>query len=365
MANTWAQFKSNVLARMSDVPQTDDLYGMACGMYVKYYLCREVDHDLTLAQSYYTQYRDLRRKLLGYQTTLIPGSTLDPVVRVYLPVDTNRQGVQTLITQLIKNAYQEMNGLNPFLDKTLREAVVDIQTLIPAYRVTSTTDYGVNDLVVVGGLSRGQLPTGAQLYEGYLLQENVALAENVPYQIGQFIASNGRTYMVLQSGLLPTGTLGAGLQTTDGSVEVLGGCTFTFQYFEPFLRSRCKQYDWHQRYDFNWIKLNCQSKRLPSAIMIDLDTYSFYVWPQVTSTDSLTYQITWTAPTISTNIQDAQLVPFDDEVESTVAEFLWLKYYSTIDKDSAQAKLHGMQYNDQRGKLFAEGAAKLRVMDTK
>lgn len=349
---------------MSDLPGTDEMLTMACGLYVKSWLAKEVDHDILMSKSYMDQYKDMKRRLLGYQTTLVPGSTLDPIVRVYLPTDSDRQGIQPLLTQLIANAYQDVQGTFTFIEKALREAVVDVQCLVPQYRITQTTLYQLADVTAVGGLTRGQMPMGAQFYEAYLLEAVPALAENTPYQIGEYVSSNGRTYMVLSGGLLPTGTLGAGLQSTNGAVEALGGTTFVFRYFEPCIRSRCRQYDWHQRYEFNRLPTGCKTRRQPSSVMIDNDGYTFYTWPQVTSTNNLTYQMTWTNPTVF-NFQDADLVPFDDDVEACVAEFVWAKYYNSVEQDRLQSQTHGQLYANMLRALYAEARNKNRIVDTK
>lgn len=361
MGNTYVQFQNNVLDRMSEVPATDDQFGMACALYVKSFLSREVDHDLLMAKSYMDSYKSLRRRLLGYQTTLTPGTSLDPVVRTYLPVDNTRQGVQTLITQLILNSYQDAQGLGPFLQRAFQEAVIDIQTLIPCYRVTETTSYDTATTSNVGGLSRGQLPFSAQIYEAYYLYMVPALAELTPYLPGAEVSSNGRTYMVLQGGELSTGTLGSGLQTTDGSVEALGGVTFVFRYFEPYLRSYMKQLDWHERYELDKLKTGSKSRRYPAYIAIDPDSFSFYAWPQLDANH--VYQLNWTAPTVF-GFQNTDIVPFDSNVEAAVAEYIWAKYYMTVDQDANQAAKHGATYGVMRSKLYAECMAKRRVMYT-
>lgn len=373
MAITWAQFKTNVLARMQDIVPSDSFFTEACAQYCKSYLSREVDHDILMAKSYDDRYKMLRRRLFGYQTTLVPGSTLDPLVRTYLPVDTTRQGIQPLLTQLINNAYLDLTGLYTFVDKAFREAAIDIQTYIPCYKITQTTTYGTADTVQVGGLARGQMPMGAQFYEGYFIQSLQVLAENVTYDIGDYVVSNGRTYMVLQSGLIGTGLLGSGLQTTDGSVEALGGATFAFQFYDTVLRSFMKQCDWHQRYEFDKIKNNHATRRLPSAIMIDQDTNSFYGWPNLDPAQvapdpdgfvpTFSYQITWTSPTVF-NFQTTDLVPFDDEVECAVAEYVWTKYYQTVEQERMQSEQHAKAYGFLRSKLVAECAAKTRIKYT-
>jgi hypothetical protein len=295
-------------------------------------------------------------------------------VRVYLPVDTTRQGVQPLITQLINNAYLDLSGLYTFVDKAFREAAVDIQTFLPCYRVTQVTTYTVNDVVQVGGLSRGQIPQGAQFYEAYYLQSIQALAENVTYQVGDLVTSNGRSYEVLQSGLIGTGLLGSGLQTTDGSVESLGGLTFAFRFYESFLRSFVKQMDWHQRYEFDRMKISNQTSRYPACIMIDQDTSSFYCWPFLnpnppapippeTYTPTFSYIITWTAPT-TFNFQSTDIVPFDEAVEIAVAEYVWSKFYQSVEGDRMQAETHAKAYGNARSKLVAECAARGRIKYT-
>lgn len=374
MANTWAQFKTNVLARMQDIVPSDSFFTEACAQYVKSYLSREVDHDIIMAKSYQDRYKELRKRLLGYQTTLVPGSTLDTPVRIYLPVDTTRQGIQPLLTQLINNAYLDLTGLYTFIDKAFREAVIDIQSFLPAYRITQTTTYTVNDVTQVGGLSRAQIPQGAQFYEAYYLQSVQALAENVTYQIGDYVASNGRSYIVLQGGLIGTGLLGSGLQTTDGSVETLGGMTFSFQFYETQIRSFVKQMDWHQRYEFDRIKNNGRSRRQPACLMIDQDTSSFYVWPFLnpnppapippeTYTPTFSYIITWTCPTIF-NFQPTDIVPFDDAVEIAVADYVWAKFYMAVEGDRMQAETHAKAYGSKRSELVAECAARTRIKYT-
>lgn len=374
MALTWAQFKTYVLARMTDIVPSDSFFTEACAQYVKSYLSREIDHDILMAKSYQDRYKDLRRRLLGYATTLVPGSTLDTAVKIYLPVDATRQGVQPLITQLINNSYLDLTTLATFIDRAFREAAIDIQTLVPCYRITQTTTYDTSDVVQVGGLSRGQMPQGAQFYEAYYLQSVQALAENVTYQIGDLVTSNGRTYVVLQGGLVGTGLLGSGLQTTDGSVETLGGMTFSFRFYEAFVRSKVKQYDWHDRYEFDRIPSSPQNNRRPASIMIDKDTSSFYVWPFLnpnppapippeTYTPTFTYVVTWTNPTMFT-LADSDIVPFDEEVGVAIAAYVWSKFYGSVEQDRMQAEIHAKAYASTRSKLVAECAAKGRLMYT-
>jgi hypothetical protein len=122
MALTWLQFKAEVKKSLTDVTATDDLFASACSAYVKAAISREVDHDLLLAKSYDNEYRDMRKRLLGYSTALAVGSTLDTAVKTLLPVDSQREGIQSYLTQIIKNGYQEITGLSNFIDKAMKEA---------------------------------------------------------------------------------------------------------------------------------------------------------------------------------------------------------------------------------------------------
>lgn len=348
--STWAEFKTETKKLLSDVVASNDLFASACAAYVKSMICREVDHDVILSKSYWNYYTEMRRRLLGYQTTLAVGSTLDVAVRILLPVDNVREGIQAYVTQQIKNGYQELTGLDTFLTKTIREACIDLQSYIPCYRLGEETVFTTDNVTNTGNMCRGPVPFQAEIREAFFLQDIAALAENVAYQAGDYVSSNGRGYMCLVSGELTTGQLGAGLQTTDGSIETLGGMTFTFIYGEACFRSKVVVLPWADRFVLNSLRDGCVDKDKPAMIAIDPESYSFYLWPKLDSTHQLT--IFWSG--LKFDFVDSDTVPFDETAQEAVKEFVLARYYAQVDIAPAQAKMHDGAYVNLRARAYVD-----------
>lgn len=354
---TWHQFQVDTKTLITDVGATDDLFASAAAAYVKSMLCREVDHDVILSKSYWNYYTEMRRRLLGYATSLDVGSTLDDAVKVLLPVDAQREGIQTYITQQIKNAYQELTGLDTFITKAMREIVIDLQSYIPCYRVGEETVYESTDVTQVGNMSRGPVPPQAEIREAFFLQAVTVLAENVAYQAGDYVASNGRTYMVLASGELTTGQLGAGLTTTDGSIETLGGMTFTFIYGEACFRSEVVPLPWSERFMLNSLRDGCANKDMPVLFSIDPESYSFFIWPKLDATHTLS--IFWTG--LKFDFEDGDTVPFDETAQQAVAEGVLAKYYAQVEREPRDAQLHGAAYAALKTRAYLDCKARQLV----
>lgn len=365
MPQTWLQFKTDLRTLLSDITASDDLFAFAVASYVKAYISREVDHDLLLSKSYLSTFMDMRRRLLGYQTALVPGSTLDTAVAVLLPTDYVREGLSAYIAQMIKNGYQEIYTQNTFIEKMTREALIDLQSYIQCYRTEKETLYTDSltivwpdaDVAVVANMSRGPIPDQAEFIDGYHIQDNPVLIENVAFKCGDFVASNGRTYVVVTGGSLGTGELGAGLVTTDKSIERLGGMAFIYYSGEAFLRSKLVQYPWENRFNLSKLPDGFRGKNYPAYIMMDQEAYSFYVWPKLDDTHSVI--ITWNG--LKFDFLDSDFVPFDESAEQAVKEYVLSRYYLQVEQDAGQAKSHGETYVGLRSRLFADCAARQRI----
>lgn len=351
MAITWLDFKTETYKFLSDVTSTDDLFASACAAYVKSMIVREVDHDVVLSKSYWNYYTDMRRRLLGYVPTLSVGSTLDVAVRILLPVDDERQGIQSYLTQQIKNAYAELTGLNNFLDKTTREAVIDLQSYVQCYRFGEETVYTVTDVTTQGNLSRGPLPEQGELAEAFLLTQVQDLAENVAYNPGDYVASNGRTYRVIKGGTIITGALGGGLLKTDGQQESIGGLTFIFYYGESCFRSEIVPLPWENRFMLNQLRDGCHGDRSsPAMLAIDNEAYSFYVWPKLDATHTLS--IFWSG--LKFDFADGDHVPLDETAQQAVKEYVLARFYIQIEHDQREAAMHENMYRELRTRCYVD-----------
>lgn len=354
---TWLEFKTDTKKLLTDLTATDDLYAAACAAYVKAMICREVDHDPVLSKSYYNSFLDLRRRLLGFTTALAVGSTLDAAVKIHIPVDAQREGIQTYLTQLIKVAHQEISSLSVLIERLIREAVIDLQSYVACYRVGESTTYTDTDVVAVGNFSRGAMPDQAELLQGFLLEEIDALAEGTDYEAGDYVSSNGRTYMVLNDGQLEVGELGAGLTSTDGSVEELGGLDFTFFYGEACLRSNLLVRPWSEKYNWNYLRTGCESTDTPAMIAIDKQAYSFYLWPQLEA--GLTAVLTWSG--LKFDFADGDTVPFDESAQQAVREFVLSRLLRQTEQDRLLSQEHERAYLALRTRLYLDCRARQSI----
>jgi hypothetical protein len=351
---TWLQFKTAVKTRLSDLTPTDDLFAEACALYVKSRIAREVDHDLQGSKSYWNDYRMRRNQLVGFVTTLVVGSTLDTQVKRYLPVDATREGITDYVTAQIKLAAQDITSLNALADTLITESVIDIQTFIPCYRVGVETIYTTSNVSSAGNMSRGPVPLGASLKEAWWIEDIPALAITT-YEIGDFVSSNGRTYQVISDGT--PSTISGGLVTTDGTVETLGGVKFVFFYGEDTFRSPMQQLRWHDRFKLNYRRTGCAGRDYPAAIMVDPESYSFYTWPIVDSTHSVS--LVWSGA--KTNFANGDTVPFDESLIVAVKEYVLSRLLIQTDDGVNMAKIHAASYVDKRAQLFAECTRRVAV----
>lgn len=344
---TWLQFKTAVKTRLSDLTPTDDLFAEACALYVKSRIAREVDHDLQISKSYWNDYRMRRNQLIGFTTTLVVGSTLDVQVKRYLPVDATREGITDYVTAQIKLAAQDISSLNSLTDTLITESVIDIQTFVPCYRVGVETIYDMSNVSTAGTLSRGPVPLGASMQEAWWIEDIAPLATSA-YVIGDFVSSNGRTYQVISDGT--PSTITGGLLTTDGSVETLGGVKFVFFYGEASFRSPMQTVTWHDRFKLNYRRSGCAGKDYPAAIMVDPESYSFYSWPALDATHSIS--IVWNGT--KTNFANGDTVPFDEPIIVAVKEYVLSRLLLQTDGGVNEAKIHAAAFVEKRAQLFAE-----------
>lgn len=356
MADTWLTFKNEAKTLMSDVTASDNLYALACACYVKAALSREVDHDVQMRSSYLGEFRDLKRRLLGFQSTLVAGTTLDTEVNKLLPVDSVREGINTYVTAQIANADREVRTLNVLVDKLIKEAIVDLQSHIPCYRVGTETVYDSGDVTAVGSLSRGPLPPGAELSHGFWIEEMPELTEGDTYATGDLVQSNDRTYRVYIGGTM--GDVEDGLVEVDGSLETLGGLQFTFYYGEGCLRSELVPMRWQDRFSLNYIPDNCQNKTAPARILIDREAFSFWLWPQLDSDHTIS--LFWNG--IKVDFSDGDLVPFDESAQQAVKEYVLSRFYLQSEENKSQAETHAAAYASLRSRMYADCSARLHVM---
>lgn len=348
MSLTWYQFKTAVKSRLTDITPTDSLFAEACALYVKAQISREVDHDLLMAKSFNDSYRKRRLQLVGFTTSLTVGGTLDAEVAKFLPVDATREGITTYLTAQIKNAFQDIQSLNVLVDTLITEAVINLQTYLPSYRVGTETIYTSTNVVAVGNMSRGPTPPEATLLEAWWLEDVAVLTSGVALVMGSYIQSNGRTYLVVSDGTVTT--IGAGLLTTDGSVETLDGVQFTFFYGEGCFRSPMLTLEWHDRYKMGYIKDNCCSKDKPALIAVDDEKFSFFTWPKLDATHRVS--IFWNG--IKVSFVDGDITPFDEGFVIASKEYVLSVLMAQVEEAIQLARLHAGAFADKRAQLYAE-----------
>lgn len=176
-----------VRARLTDASLGDGQVHQTIAEFVKAHLAREVEGDIQAFNSW-QQSGGLRRlRLLGQATTVVDPAALKVAVREYLPVDADRENVQTLIDRLIENAVAELESLGsyvdlliaqarveleslrPLVDELIRLACMDLQTYVMPYRIGNQTTYTTSEVVVEGYANRATLPAEAEIRSAELV----------------------------------------------------------------------------------------------------------------------------------------------------------------------------------------------------
>jgi len=174
-----ADLKTLTKTYMTDA-DTDTLFVETVSKYVKYRILEEIDRDPVLADRIKQTYTTDRIRLVGYKTNFSTAA-LQNAVRDYLPVDKDRQNVQTFINQSIlqaqkdieslgtwidgeiDKAYDDLVGFRDWIDQQTRQCLIEIQELIPAFLDGNVNIYDYTNTERVGSASQGALPSDAEV----------------------------------------------------------------------------------------------------------------------------------------------------------------------------------------------------------
>jgi len=333
---TYLEFKQEVRKLLSDVTPDESLAASCVADYVKAKIVREVDKDLTLSSSYWSSFLSLKRRLAGFDVLTLP-ETFEQDVKDLLTVDANRRGIETFISRQIINGRTEIESLNTAAEKWMRQAVIDLQSHIPGYRIGQQSCYWSTDGSRFGQCLRARLPDGAALKDIYYVRAVPDLEEGVAYSANEYVLSNNRIYKVVVGGTLLPGELGDGLQTdtcsdpalcaTCPSViapETLGSLSFNYAGEEIAARSKVQVISWTRRNEIaSAPNKSCGTDPLininaPATVAIDPESYSAYFWPHPDGNHY--FLVTWNG--INFDFEDGDEIPLDEGAQAAVAEYV-------------------------------------------
>lgn len=346
---TWLQTKNGIKSLLTDFIPSNSLYALAVANYVKAAVSREVDKDLALYKSYNDSFKDMKMRLLGFTSTLVVGGTLDVEVKKLLTVDANREGLSDFVTMQISLGAQEITTMNVLVDELIKQAAIDLQTYIDAYKCNNETIYTYTDVTAVGRASRGKFPEGGRVLDAYYERNVDALAISTAYEEGDLVLSNGHIFEVASAGTTP-GSLGAGLTDTTGAIEYIGSVPFFYKFEKDYLKAPMHQVGWHQRFDLAAKLDTCCSKSDPAMFAVEDEAHSFFAWPGITDSEYV-YRIFWNG--IKFDFEDADYVPFDEAFWSAASDYVKAKIMREMNFGVSAVERREASYERQRAKLYS------------
>jgi len=157
---------------------SESLFISTISKFVKSNILSEIEQNQELAMVVRSSYEKDRFRLVGYETAL-SDIDLRNKVRVYLPVDKDRQNTIDYVDAMIEEGKQDIKalgewmdeqiekslldieGFDVFIDQQIRQGLLDLQHFIPEYRLENSNLYVASDMFPVGNASEGTLPEGA------------------------------------------------------------------------------------------------------------------------------------------------------------------------------------------------------------
>lgn len=215
-----------------------------------------------------------------------------------LTVDSDRLNIQT------------------YIDRQIRNGVVDIQSSIPFYRVGNTTTYSLNGaikdtepLAVAEKASEGLLEGDMRILDGYFI--------------------DGQYDYDWQDDLS---------ESSDSNSE----CSS-----RPL-----RQWPWANRHD-----MICGATKGYFLISISPDGGQFYIYPQVTTTDKV--KIFYDG--LKKTFVDTDVVTFDESVVEAVGNFVKSKVSREVDRDLNLYKSYMGSYMDDRSRLWLDARDRVTI----
>lgn len=205
-------------------------------------------------------------------------------VKDFLPVDKDR-----------------LNVKGTYLDSLIRQAVIDLQSYIPEFRLGHESIYGVADLTDDGFASVGTMPDQAEPRDAYYVST-----------------------------------------TADDQCN----------------RKPLVQYDWGARFDL--VCANFQVTCCGFAIAIDPQAKTFYVFPKVEEGRELS--LFWDGRKLE--FTDAESVPFSEGAAFAASDYVTAHIRRKVDNDLAAFQSHMGSYISKRSQLFSDERERRRFKNT-
>lgn len=307
---TYSSFVTAVKGRYYPGTPNEAAAARCVANYVKAELLRQVDGDLEAAKSYRNSYAETKLAIAGYTVTS-NAATMRTAINPLITVDATRAAVSTLIDKLIQEALDELSGLATLFNKTLLDAAIDIQRLIPLYCLRQETVYHSDTAgVTVEGSVSQLVPPGARIRSVRIGLLYDALAEGVAYAVNDIVASNGRLYQCSGAGTLGVGELGSGLLTTTGDDEAIG--SLSFYYYGPVTLYPVTKVPWSERDSLR------EGRACSVGYTIDPQATEMWVYPVIDTDRQLIVE--WDG--LKQSFLDNDTVAFDPSAEKAAAAYL-------------------------------------------
>lgn len=213
-------------------------------------------------------------------------------------------------------------GTEDYRAQMKRQAVIELQNHIPAYRIGHETLYLPSDFVSEGSASRAVLPPQAELRDVFMVKLN------------------------------PDSTVALPVSLTDDLVEDMldnsadEGPDDTTANYRDCQRFPAIDYPWSERFA---LVHGLQSLGAQNALVaIDPQAYTFYLYPQVT--DGWVVSLFWDG--LKLNFKPDEETSFDEGMVMAVAEYVKAKLAREVDHDLTLHDSYMGSYRMKRTELY-------------
>jgi hypothetical protein len=213
-------------------------------------------------------------------------------------------------------------GMDNYLPRLIREAVIDLQQFIPAYRNRHETLYYPQDFALDGAASVGTLPPKSEILEMWLF--NLARSERVPVMKMDWERRFGLVHQRHDCG----GEFGLEFMTLTSSsvaaIELINRLPTT-----RTVAGKC------------------------GLAAIDPQGSTFYLSPILL--DGWVLTMFWNGRKL--DFRDNEAVPFDEDASFAVAAWCKSKIAMEVDRDAERSQMFMQEYQLKRLNLYLENKA--------
>ena len=232
----------------------------------------------------------------------------------------------------------DRSGVNTYTAAMIRQAVIDLQSFIPAYQQNHETLYYSCDFVLEGYASRAVKPPASRIYQMFHINDcgNGCVSRRImdpyPWQ-DRFALVHGSVIL-----------------NTPGPAEGYAGGVVPWQpYGAPGFFSEGYYPNRYSLTTSGNVALNNRPK-----YTMDPDGYTFYVYPEVTGSHFVS--MFWTG--VKINFADGEFTPFDEGMVMAVAEFVKGKIAREINHDIEGHNSYMTTYGAMRSRLYIDANEK-------